>query len=230
MKTHYIVFYSLLITLFSSFEIREECQYAESNMGFIQTQTRKAITATTVNQSHYIAYKALKEMQKTENLVEDCGCTDAFDFIKSATENLKMATRATTLEETRKLLNISLENTIAGAKAIAEYIEINGSYGTDVLAMNTVESNNTINKPTGAISYERLKEKIDISLISYEASLQTVVETIECKEAYAFAKRIYDHCETELLKDNLSEGKKYYNLRTKAITKEALDLIGECSK
>ncbi|MEO9894606.1 hypothetical protein [Aurantibacter sp.] len=228
MKAHYLVFYSLLLVLFSSFEISEECEYAGSNMGYIKTQTQKAITATNVNESHFKAYKALNAMEKSQKLFDDCGCTDAYDYMKEALKHLKSATRAITLNETRLLLNKSLENTIASIAAIEDHEEHRSSYGKDVLALNTVNSENTTTAFENKPKEIDFKQKIDISLISYEASLQTVVETVECKEAYAFAMRIYNHCEAQLLKEDLSEGKKYYNLRTKDITKKALDQIGDC--
>ncbi|MRI02023.1 hypothetical protein GH721_15875 [Kriegella sp. EG-1] len=228
MKAHYFVFYSLLLVLFSSFEISEECEYAGSNMGYVKSQTQKAITASNVNESHFMAYKALNALEKSQKLFDDCGCSDAFDYMKEALNQLKLATKSATLEETRLLLNESLENTIASIEAIEDHENHKGSYGTDVLVMNTVDSEDIIHTPKASDKTYDFKQKIDISLISYEASLQTVVETVNCKEAYAFAMRIYNHCEAQLLKENLSEGKKYYNLRTKAITKEALDQIGDC--
>ena len=75
-----------------------------------------------------------------------------------------------------------------------------------------------------------LQEKIDISLETYRESLLKVVLTVDCKEARAFAERIYKHCEKELLKPNQTEGKKYYNLRTQQITAQALEELGNCDK
>jgi len=227
MKTHYLVFYGLLLTLFSSFELSEECEYAESNMGYIKTQTQKAITATEVSESHFLAYRALNALEKSKKQVEDCGCSEAFDFMKDALENLKMATKATSLDATRILLNRSLENTLASLQAIVQHEEHSGPYSTDVLALNTVDAE-AVNKTVTILDYEVLKKKIDVSLTNYEASLQKVVETVDCKEAVAFANKIFKQCEAQLLKGNLSEGKKYYNLRTKEITAEALIKLGDC--
>lgn len=228
MKTRYFVFYGLLLTLFSSFEISEDCEYAASNMGFIKTQTQKAISAIDVNKSHFLAYRALNALEKSQKQVEDCGCTEAFDFMKDALENLKMATQATSLDASRILLNRSLENTIASILNIEEHEEHGGPYGTDVLALNTLEATDASNSNI-ILDDKSLKEKIDESLTSYEASLQTVVETVDCKDALAFAQRVFETCEAELLKSNLSEGKKYYNLRTKEITNEALKTLGDCN-
>lgn len=228
MKTRNLVFYSLLFVLFSSFGISEECEYAGSNMGFVKTKLQKAIVATNVNESHFIAYKALNALEKSKNQVEDCGCTDAFESMKEALENLKMATRATSLDATRILLNRSLESTLASLQAIEEHEEHGGSYGTDVLVLNTIDAIEE-KKSTDIIGSEELKEKINASLTKYEASLNAVIETVDCKEALAFASRVYNHCEEQLLNENLSEGKKYYNLRTKEITAIALKKLGSCN-
>jgi len=228
MKTRNLVFYSLLFVLFSSFGISEECEYAGSNMGFVKTKLQKAIVATNVNESHFIAYKALNALEKSKNQVEDCGCTDAFESMKEALENLKMATRATSLDATRILLNRSLESTLASLQAIEEHEEHGGSYGTDVLVLNTIDAIEE-KKSLDIIGSEELKEKINASLTKYEASLNAVIETVDCKEALAFASRVYNHCEEQLLNENLSEGKKYYNLRTKEITAIALKKLGSCN-
>ena len=228
MKTRYFVFYGLLFILFSSFEISEECEYAGSNMGYVKTQTQKAIVATNVNESHFQAYKALNALEKSKKQVEECGCTDAFDFMKDALESLKMATRATSLDATRILLNRSLENTLASLQAMEDHDEHGGPYGTDVLALNTIDAEE-VDTSVEIIGSKELKQKIDLSLTKYEASLQTVIETVDCNEALAFANRIYSHCEEQLLKENLSEGKKYYNLKTKEITSKALKELGNCS-
>lgn len=227
MKTQHLVFYSLLFVLFSSFEISEECEYAGSNMGFVKTKLQKAIVATNVNESHFIAYKALNALEKSKKKVEDCGCTDAFEFMKEAMKSLKMATKATSLDATRILLNRSLESTLASLQSIQEHDEHGGTYGTDVLVLNTIDATEE-KKSSELLDSNELKEKIDASLTKYEASLNTVIETVDCKEAFDFANRVYDHCEQQLLNENLSEGKKYYNLRTKEITAIALKKLGNC--
>lgn len=227
MKTRYFVFCALLFALFSSFEISEECEYAGSNMGYIKTQTQKAIAATNVSESHFLAYRALNALEKSKEQVHDCGCDDAIDFMLDALENLKMATRATSLDATRILLNRSLENTLASLQAIEEHEEHGGPYGTDVLALNTIDAEKA-NTAATIVEEEELKQKIDRSLSNYETSLQAVIETVDCKRAHEFATKIQQHCEAQLLKKNLSEGKKYYNLRTKKITEEALKKLGNC--
>jgi hypothetical protein len=93
--------------------------------------------------------------------------------------------------------------------------------------MNTVASEKqkmAMKKPEG----EALRKQIDESLKSYKTSLDEVVRSVECRDAYTFAHRIYRHCEQELLKPDLTEAKKYYNLRTKQITSEALDKLKKC--
>ena len=63
----------------------------------------------------------------------------------------------------------------------------------------------------------------------YRESLDKIVNSVDCKEARAFAEKIYTHCEQQLLKPNLTEGKKYYNLKTKDITLEALNKLKQCN-
>ncbi len=227
MKTRFLILYGLLICSLSSFKITEECEYAGSNMGYVKTQTKKAISASEISKSNFLAYKAINALEKSKGQFDDCGCADAQSFMEEALEKLKMATRATSLSANRILLNQSLEKTLAALEAIEEHEQHRGPYATDVLVLNTVDSDR-IEEPKEIIEGRRLKETIDVSLLSYEASIKTVIETVECTEARAFATRIYEHCEEQLLRDDLTEGKKYYNLRTKEITEAALKQLGDC--
>jgi hypothetical protein len=105
----------------------------------------------------------------------------------------------------------------------------NSTYANDVLSMNTNTSSKTVMNTKNSKSLS-LNDKIDLSLAKYKVSLEKVVATINCKDAKAFAQRIFDECENQLLKPNLTEGSKYYNLRTKEITQNALNKIGDCPK
>jgi uncharacterized Fe-S cluster-containing radical SAM superfamily enzyme len=78
---------------------------------------------------------------------------------------------------------------------------------------------------------KNLESKIDSSLVSFQNSLNKVVLTVECEEAQDFVQRIFERCELELLKTNLTEGKRYYNLKTKEIAANALqDLENTCTQ
>jgi len=220
---------ALFFITLSSFSTNEACDYVGSNMEYVKTQTQKAIATTDLNESHFLAYRAIKALQNSRERIEDCDCVEASDFAAEALNQLISATKTKSLEANRTFLNRSLENTIEGIKSIENHDEHGGPYGTDVLALNTIDADKTV-EATEILEGQSLKEKIDISLISYEASLQTVVETVNCKDALAFATRIYENCEEQLLKKNLSEGKKYYNLRTKQITAKALQKLGNCGK
>lgn len=229
MKTLYFVLCGLLLFLFSSFYANEACEYAGSNMGYIKTQTKKAISADNVNKSHFLAYRAINALEKSKNNMLDCGCSDADNLMKDALNNLKMATKATSINATRILLNRSLEYTLGSLQALEDHDEHDGPYGTDVLSLNTIDADRIV-EIVNVFEEKSLNEKIDTSLLKYAASLDRIVETVNCKEAHAFATKIYEHCEQELLRKNLSEGKKYYNLRTKQITEDALAKLGDCSR
>ena len=75
-----------------------------------------------------------------------------------------------------------------------------------------------------------LENKVDIALEKFKKSLDKVVESVDCKEALAFTQNVYDICEQQLMKPNLSEGKKYYNLKTKEIAANALKKLGGCER
>ncbi|MGB3149366.1 MAG: hypothetical protein WBB27_01785 [Maribacter sp.] len=214
--------------LLSSFTKNLECEYAGSNLGFAKSQTEKALEIRDINKARYYAYKALSAIEKSKKQLAVCGCEYAEEGIEESLIHLRLATKATTLSSARILLRQSLENTSGSLDALEKHDLHDSKYASDVLVLNTKDAKEkTITlKET---STKTLNDMIDISLEKYRKSLNKVVETVDCTEAKTFAKRIFDNCEQQLLKGNISEGKKYYNLRTKEITAEALKRIGECA-
>lgn len=221
------LFLSLLFCSFT-YPTSTACDYAGSNISYIQSQTQKAIEAEKINVSHYFAYKALNAIEKSKEQFEACGCEHAEKSISESLDNLKKATKVTSITSTRILLERALENTMGSLEALEEHEETHISdYATDVLTMNTTDvyPKNKVKKP---IEGKVLEQKIDAALISYQKSLNKVVETVNCAEAHAYALKIFEHCELELLKPNLTAGKRYYNLRTKEITARALSKLKSC--
>lgn len=228
MNKTYIFICAVVWILFSSFSYNMECEYAGSNINFAKTQTETAISKDDINQARFFAYKALNAIEKSKKQLAKCGCEHAEIDLEEGLKNLKLATKATTLSATRVFLERSITHTQSGLEALESHQLHSSTYGNDYLALNSansIENGEGILKSQGLTS---LNEKIDISLEKYKASLQKIVESVDCNEARAFAENIFENCEKELLKPNLSEGKKYYNLRTKEITADALLRIPDC--
>ena len=228
MKTLVVLLPCLLFSIFS-LASSKACDYAGSNLGFVKSQTEKAIAAEDLNQSRYHAYKALNAIEKSRAQLEECGCEYANKSIEEGLDNLKKATRVSSLEGTRIFLNRALDNTMGSLDALEQHDELHESaYASDVLALNTKSSEEAKLKsiqPTG----KALEDKIDEFLMDYKTSLDRMIKSLDCKEAHAYASKVFDHCEQQLLNANLTEAKKYYNLRTKEITAEALKELGQCS-
>jgi hypothetical protein len=223
-------FLSIYLFSASMFASENACDYAGSNIDYIRSQTEKALAAEDLNQSRYFAYKALNAIEKTKKQLEECGCEYAYKSILEGLDNLKKATRVNSLAGTRILLNRALENTMGSLDALEQHDELHKSrYASDVLALNTKETDNIrLNaiQPVGPA----LEKKIDRFLEDYRISLDKVVQSVNCKEAYSYAIKVYEHCESQLLNADLTEAKKYYNLKTKEITAEALKGLEECRK
>lgn len=230
MKTHHLLLCISIFFIFSSFDDNKACEYAGSNIGYVRSQTQKALEAENINSSRFYAYKALNAIVKSKKQFEDCGCDAALKSIYKGLDNLKLATRVASLDGTKILLNRALENTLISLDELDEHeLMHNSEYSNDLLAINTTEAVKaklSMKQPRGKL----LEEKIDRSLINFQNSLEEVVRSVECKEAYAFANRIFIHCEQQLLKPDLTEAKKYYNLRTKEITAEALKKLQHCAQ
>ncbi|MCK0190190.1 hypothetical protein [Arenibacter sp. F20364] len=227
MRLSFIAFCSVAVFIFSSFKSNKACEYAGSNIGYIQSQTEKAIASEDINMSKYFAYKALNAIVKSKTQLEDCGCEHALELIHESSVNLTNATRATSLPSAKILLKKALDNALGSIEAIDEHDSHDSRYNNDVLAMNTKTSiaEKESHKPLDHIT---LENKVDIALEKFKKSLDKVVESVDCKEALAFTQNVYDICEQQLLKPNLSEGKKYYNLKTKEIAANALKKLSGC--
>jgi hypothetical protein len=198
-------------------------------MGFAKSQISAALLTDDINQARFYAYKAVNALEKSKNQLEVCGCTYAKVSMKKNLDVLILATKSTTLAGTRTYLDKSIELINNTMFVLDSHESHNSTYANDVLSMNTNATSKTVINTKDSKNLS-LNEKIDLSLAKYKVSLEKVVATVNCKEAKAFAQGIFDECENQLLKPNLSEGSKYYNLRTKEITQNALNKIGACPK
>tara|TARA_R110000868_G_scaffold14075_2_gene65696 strand:+ start:3929 stop:4609 length:681 start_codon:yes stop_codon:yes gene_type:complete len=217
-----------LLLCLSSFTSDRACEYLGSNIEYITSQTQKALLETDLNKTKFQIYKAINAIEKTKVKLKDCGCSYASKNLFDSLENLINATKTSTINGARLLLHKALENTESSLESLQEHYTHQSKYQSGILSLNTKSSNEQ--KSAMKLPEERiLRQKIDASLVKFEASLNVVIKTIDCKEAKEFAMVIHERCEKELLKENLSEGQKYYNLRTKAITSEALKQLQKCN-
>lgn len=228
MKYSYFILIAIVCSL-SSFKPIKPCEYAGSNIGFVKTETQKAINEEDINISKYHTYKAIRAIENSKEQLNNCGCDYAANSMNDSFNDLVLATKTNTLRSNRVLLKRSLEKTVSSLEAIEKHELHDSNYASDVLAVNTLEVTNS-KKSKASPKGVYLERKIDSALLKYEVSLSNIVKNVDCKEALNYAKKIYEHCEQELLKPNLSEGKKYYNLRTKEITAQAIEELNNCNK
>ncbi|AYN68777.1 hypothetical protein D1013_16015 [Euzebyella marina] len=230
MKHLKYILYLFTIGILSSFNTNQSCNYASSNISYVKTEIEKALDMSDLQLSRFHTYKAINAIEKTKLDLEKCGCEYAIDTISEGSEHLKLATKTSTLASTNILLNKALEETKSALESLDEHEGHISVYGNDQLSLNTVNPHGEKKITYEPPSEKLLRQKVDSSLASYRKSLDKVVSTVNCVEARAYANRIFEFCEQQLLKPNLSEGKKYYNLKTKEITAEALTKLGECGK
>lgn len=205
------------------------CEFAGSNISYIRSNTQKAIEADKINMIHYYAYKALSAIDKSKDQFVACGCEYAQSGIEESERYLKQAIKASSLMGARMLLEKSLDHTQGSLEALEDHPEIHTSeYGND-LSVNTREDKARV-QSFRPISGAELEKKVESSLESFRISLQKVISTLPCKEAENYVLGVFQRCELELLKAELTEGKRYYNLKTKNIAARALEKLRErCS-
>ncbi|MDG1572315.1 hypothetical protein OZ410_08310 [Robiginitalea sp. M366] len=220
-----LVFAALLV--FSAAP-EKSCASAESLIGFIRNHVEKAMAAEEINMTRYHTYKAVNTIEKARPQFEDCGCDYANKNIHESLESLKLATRVSTLEGARILLQRAMEYALASRDALEDHESHGSRYGDDRLALNTADAPE-VKAPAGSLSMDQIEGKIDLALEKYRKSLEDVVQDVPCREALEFVERIYAHCERQLLREDLTPAKRYYNMRTKDITENALKALGDCS-
>ena len=60
--------------LLSSFTGVNACQYANSNLQYIKTQTKEALATSDFEKSRYHTFKAINGIEKTRENFKACGC------------------------------------------------------------------------------------------------------------------------------------------------------------
>ncbi|MFS4494507.1 hypothetical protein [Maribacter sp. 2308TA10-17] len=225
MKTLYVMLFAIAIVLLSSFTTSEACNYAGSNLNYVKARTEEALETSDINKSRFYTYKAIKVIQTSTNRFNDCGCEDAEINIEESLINLKAATKATSLNGTKILLQEALEQILDAVDNLEQHEMHDAEFSAKKFEISTEIEDPLIAKEA---KETQLHQQIDISLENYRQSINKVIESVNCLEARAFANTVYIRCEERLLTSNLSEGKKYYNLRTKEITEEALARLGDC--
>lgn len=228
MKSIPYILYLIVLLLFSSFTSDRACEYVGSNIEFIETQTKKALSEQDLNKAKFQVFKAINAIEKTREKLADCGCSYASKNLFDGLDNLIKSTKTSTIKAAHVLIERALVNTESSLESLQEHYTHQGKYQADVLTLNIkTRDKEQLNKHI--TTTRELQQKIDVSLEKFEKSLNEVVETVNCKEAKKFTSDIYKKCEQALLKDNLTEGKKYYNLRTKAIAGAALKKLESCN-
>ena len=217
--------------LMSSFTNRNACEYATSNIEYIQEQIEAAIAARTFEKSKYFAYKALNGIEKTRSNFLDCGCDDAITSLEKTLTELKIATKAPSFMKSKTPLHNALENTIIGLKVLRVFEqEFSSTYNHDILVMNTKEAleQHQLGMPMPYGTH--LNHQVHNCLLGFESSLSKVVTDVECDEALDFISKMHNDATVQLLDTTLSEHKKKFHQRVRTLTKDALAKLGNCSK
>ncbi|NJB72491.1 hypothetical protein GGR42_002982 [Saonia flava] len=226
MKKSCLAFLLCYTFLLFSYKNYNACDFAGTNIASVQQQTLKAIEAEELGISKFFAYKAINGIEKSKEQLEACGCDSSKELLYLGLGDLIMATKTDSINTSKSFLTKAFENISQSLREIEKYNSRNSKNPDNLLAINSENIETKLSSVT--ITNVVLQKKIDSILVTYEESLDKAVQTVNCKEARAMALKIYQECEKELLMPNLTEAKRYYNYRTKEITKNALDQLVRC--
>ena len=132
MKYFYFVLIAIIYSL-SSFKPIKPCEYAGSNIGFVKTETQKAIDEDDINISKYHTYKAIRAIENNKEQLNSCGCNSAVTSMDNSFNDLVLATKSNTLRSNRILLKRSLEKTISSLEALEKYESHEGNYASIII-------------------------------------------------------------------------------------------------
>lgn len=201
------------------------CLNTEAIVDLAAGQIEKALEETDLSLIRYHAYNAINAIERSRTQMEACGCDYARKNLMETLEDLKLSTRVSTPAGTR----IPLKRGLEYLKAAREALEVHeGSHQeSPLLAMDYRATKYT---QAGQVleSEKALQAQIEEALKNYERSLMKVVEEVPCKEALVFVRRIYAHSQNQVKKEDQTPARKFYNLRTREITENALDRLKEC--
>lgn len=206
------------------------CLNTEAMIGFVKDQTERALEEKDLSLIRYHAFRALNTIERSKAQLQACGCDYARKNLMESLENLKLSTRVTTLEGTRIPLSRAREYITAAREALQQHESTHDRpFGQELMAIGNSEPAKTQAKRI--LEEERaLQVKIEEALQNYERSLNDVVEGVPCEEALVFVRRIYAHSKNQLKRDDQTPAKRFYNLRTKEITENALARLRECNR
>lgn len=206
------------------------CVNTESLIGYISEQTTQALEVADIQLIRYHAFKAVNAIERSRAELQDCGCDYARRNLLESLENLKLATQVTTLEGTRIPLSRALDYIIAGREALDKHEKSHTRpLWQQLVTVDTGKSEYT--QASRLLKADKAMEaKIEEALLTYENSLNEVVEGVPCEEALVFVRRVYSHCEKQLERNDQTPAKRFYNLRTKEITQKALDELASCNR
>lgn len=215
--------------LLTSESPESSCINTEATLVIIKSHTERALDERELNLIRFYAFKALNTIEDSKAQLEDCSCDYVRKNLSESLENLKLATQVSTLEGVRIPLLRALEYTQAGLQDLKDHGTLHKPDGVGKLGI--IKDPMMDEDPEKRLKQEdeALKAIINNALVNYEKSMEEVVKGVPCEEALEFVRRIYAHCEKQLLQQDLSAAKKYYNIRTREISENALAKLKKCS-
>jgi len=229
MKIHYLVLFAMVLCATPTLRAGNSCDYSKAHINYLKQQTEKAIEADNINTARYFAYKALNAIEKPMKQWDSCECTYSVKAIREGLSYLKKATKAFSLGGTRIHLKKVLEVVLIAEEALENHDSHEDSqYDNSTLELNTKGVLNRRAKTHKPLKGRQLERRIEASLTNFENSLAKVVASVDCKNALDFANTIYANCEKELKREDITEAKKYFNLKTKEIVTQAIVQLNNC--
>ena len=204
------------------------CEFANTNIDFVKTQTQTALEARDINIVKLFTNNALDIIEQTKSDFMDCGCVEATEPINSIKENLDAVTQSKELAQSKAYLKAALQSVMLSIELLRDYEDDNSSfYGNDVLVMNTttaIDEQGGIVVPKG----KAREQMVNNSLEEFKNSIEGVIKDVPCEEAFFFISKLHKNAKAELTSVSLSENERIYHEKVRDIAYQALLKLNGC--
>jgi hypothetical protein len=232
MNPKLIVIFAAVISLFCSSSPQSVCADAYTSASYGLSHSKKAFNAHNFDHQKYYAGRALEALEKTRDLVGECGCTGAMNSIEDGMENLEEALDPTDWKMGRYYSKKAMEN----AYSVLENLDLCSMSEDSVTEQSETDSDS---KTGSSATSDSVEDETEEAIQEFEATAREQLENLNKKIAELCqrlgcdnAKLAMEQTNTDLPQgrvfSSLEEAMDYYKAQTITAYEQAAMAVKQC--
>ena len=223
--TMFILLFSITITIAWS-----NCNNAYSSASYGLAHTKKALSANNFDHQRYYAERALTAFEKTEKLLEVCGCESSRGPLVNALENLSKSIDPKDWEMGRYYSKKALAN----AQDVIAALDVCTS-GQDAVMLpeNSADYSTTVDEelknPEELEAQQNVKRLAELTLFEIEKSIKELGQILNCDAAKNIHLVMTEKTDKDLESESLEETRIYYQKQGLILQRSAMKALSACS-